>query len=89
MDAQTARNRSEVDVGIRDAAGDPHAIDPALAPVGDHLHLHHFHVIGAVVMHDVEQRDALVRGGPKDARPEHEVTVTDDAHTEAAILLVG
>ena len=40
-------------------------------------------------MHDVEQRDALVRRGPEDAWPEHEIAVPDEAHTEPSIFLVG
>ena len=43
-------------------------IDAALVPVGHPLQVHDFLMIGAVVVHDVQQRNAVMRGGPQDAR---------------------
>ena len=66
-----------------------HAVDAALPAVGNRLQLHDLRVIAAVVVHDVEKRNALVRGGPENAGAEHQIAVADEADAEAAVLLIG
>ena len=46
-------------------------------------------MVGAVVLHDVEDRDLVVRRRPHRARAEHEVAVAAERDGEAAVLLVG
>ena len=74
--------------GVRNRVADARPIDAAITRIGDHLHLHHLGMIRAVVVHDVEDRDAFVRGGPQRAWGEHQIAVAADAHRQTSMLLV-
>ena len=51
-----------------------HAVAEARQP----LHVHHFLVVGAVVVHHREQRDPVLRRGPQHAGRVHQVAVALD-----------
>ena len=63
--------------------------DAAIVAVGHDLHLHQLLMIGAVVVHDDQERNAVVRRGPQHAGREHQVAVVLDADGEAAVLAIG
>ena len=65
------------------------AIHAAIVLVRHALHLHHFLMIGAVVVHDAQQRNAVMRGGPQDSRRIHQVAVALDVDREPAMLAIG
>ena len=65
------------------------AVDAALAPVGHALDAHDLLMIGAVVVHHVEDRQAADGGRPQDARRIHQIAVGIDRDGDAAMLLVG
>src|ERR1700746_1874261 len=46
-------------------------------------------VIGAVVVHHIEHRQAAVRAGPQHARAIHEIAIALDRHRQPPVLLVG
>ena len=59
---------------------------PRLRAVGHALHVHDLLVIGAVVVHDAQQRNLVMRRGPQHAGRVHQVAVGLDADREAAVL---
>ena len=65
------------------------AIDAAVVAVAHALHVHHFLVIGAVVVHHAQQRNAVMRGGPQHAGRVHQVAVGLDRDREAAVLALA
>ncbi len=68
MDAEAARHRGIIDVRIGDAwCRWAMLLDAAAAAVGHRLQVHELLMIGAVVVHDVEHRDAVVRRRPQRA----------------------
>ena len=67
----------------------PAAIDAAIVAVRHALHVHHFLVVGAVVVHDAQQRNAVMRRGPQHAGRVHQVAVVLDVDRQPAVLLVG
>ena len=64
-------------------------LDAAAEPRRHRGEVHVFLMVGAIVVHDVEQRDAMVRGGPQRARHEHEVAIAAERDGEPAVALVG
>jgi hypothetical protein len=46
-------------------------------------------MVTAIVVHDREERNAMVRGRPKNAGPVHKVAVILDIDAEAAVLAIG
>jgi len=67
---------------------DLHAIYAAAVAIRHNLHLHHLLMIGAIVVHDGEQRNAVMRGGPENSRRVHQIAVALDVHRQAAVLAV-
>ena len=53
------------------------------------LQIHDLLMIGAVVVHDVEHRNLVMRRRPQRAGHEHEVAVAVEGDREAAMPLVG
>src|SRR5215831_2886735 len=51
--------------------------------------MHDLLVVGAVVVHDGEERDAVVGAGPEDAGSVHQVAIVLDVDGEAAVLAVS
>src|SRR6478672_7944845 len=64
MRAHAACDGRIVDVRIFDRRADVCLLDTASMTSGHRLQVHVFLVIGAVVMHDVEHRNAMMRRGP-------------------------
>jgi hypothetical protein len=64
-------------------------LDAALMPIGHPLNVHHFLMVGSVVMHHRQQRDAVVRRRPKDPVGIHQVPVRLRVNVEPAVLPVG
>ena len=85
----TCGELGEIDIRIGDGVADMRAVDAPLALRGHRLHVHDFLVIGAVVMYDVQQRDAVMRGRPERAWREHQVAVAADRDGQAAVLAMG
>src|SRR5215470_18860382 len=56
VQAETSRQSGVVDVRVFDGRPDPCRRDAALVPVGHALNVHDLLMIGAVVVHDREQR---------------------------------
>src|SRR5882762_4702883 len=56
---------------------------------GHVLEVHMFLVIAAVVVHDAQQRNAVMRGGPQNARSVVEVAVALNVDADATVFLVG
>src|SRR5260221_5520834 len=54
-----------------------------VTPARHTLHVHRFLVIATIVVHDREQRNLVLDGGPQHARSEHHVTVGLEVHREA------
>jgi len=48
------------------------SVNTTIVPVSHVLHLHDFLIVGAVVVHDVQDRDAVVRRRPQDTRRIHQ-----------------
>ena len=89
MGAHAAGDGGVVDIRVLERGADIHLRHIAAMPRrhGDEVHV--FLVIGAVVLHDIEDRNLVMRGGPQRAGIEHEVAVAAERHREAAVLLVG
>jgi hypothetical protein len=56
-----------IDIGIGESGADAGLRNAALVASGHALHVHHFLMIGAVVVHYAQQRNAVMRCGPKNA----------------------
>ena len=78
-----------IDIRLGHGGADAGAIDAAIVPVGHDLHLHHFLMIGAVVVHHGEQRNVVMRRGPQNSGGIHQIAVILDIHREAAVFPVG
>ena len=64
-------------------------INAALVPGGHTLDVHDLLVIGAVVVHDGKQGDAVVSRGPQHARRVHEIAIALGIDHQAAMLLMS
>src|SRR5579863_3834806 len=64
------------------------AVGSAIVQGGLLFDEHHFLVIAAVVVHDGEQRDAMVRGSPKNSRRIIEIAIGLDAHRQSAMFAI-
>ncbi len=88
VDSQTAGHRRVIDVRILDSRSDVRRRDPALPPIGHALEMHHFLMIGPVVVHHEQNWDAMMRSCPEWPRGIHEIAVILDADAQSAVLLV-
>ena len=88
MDAHAARNHRIVNIRIFKRCADSGIGDAPLMAVGHPLDMHDLLMIGTVVVHDAEQRNAMMCGGPQRARSVHEITVILYADAKPAILPV-
>ena len=79
----------EIDIGVLERAPDLRPIDAAIVPVRHALHVHDFLMIGTIVEHDRQQRDAMVRRGPQDSRGKQQIPVALDVHRQPAVFAVG
>ncbi len=62
---------------------------PRLVRGGHVLDVHALLMIGAIVVHDAEQRDLVMRGGPQDAGRVVQIAVALDVDGQAAVFAVG
>src|SRR5437867_4250933 len=62
VNAQATRNGCVVDIGIPDFRADTGIDDAALMPVGHALDMHDLLMVGPIVVHHAEQRNAVMRG---------------------------
>ena len=79
----------EVDIRIVDGRPDGRTRDAALVPIRHPLDVHDLLMVRAVVVHQGEQRDLVMRGRPPDTRRVEEVAVALNVHRDSALLLVG
>ena len=63
--------------------------DAAFGARGHVLHVHQLLMIGAVVVHDGQQRNLVMRGGPKDAGSVVEIAVALDVDADAPVFAIG
>ena len=75
-------------VGILEGGSDMRAIDAAIVAVGHALHVHHFFVVRAIVVHHAQHRNAMMRRCPQHCRSEEQVAVILNADGQAAILFI-
>ncbi len=86
--AHALREFREIDVGTRYRCAGAAVCDPAAVPVSHDLNLHDFLMVGPVVVHDVQHRNAVVRGRPQDSRGVHQIAVVLNIHGQPAIFAV-
>src|SRR5262249_1477727 len=55
---------------------------------GHDLNLHQLLMVGAIVVHDDQQRNAMMRGGPENPWSKHQVAIILNANGEAAVLAI-
>ena len=55
---------------------------------GDLLHLHHFRIVCAVVVHDRQHRNAVMSGRPEHSGQIHQVTVVLEIDRNPPVLPV-
>ena len=65
------------------------AVYAAIMPVRGNLDFHHFLVICAIIVHDGQQRNAMMRRRPKYTGSVHQVAVRLDVDGEASTRLIG
>ena len=75
----------EVDIGLGDGVADVGAIDTALPFGRHHLDEHDFLVVGAVVMNQVQQRNAVMCRRPQCAWGEQQVAVAADRYGQSPV----
>ena len=63
-------------------------LDPALMPAGHALYVHRLFVIGAVVVHDAQKRNAMMRRGPQHGRDKQKIAVVLNIDAEPAVFAV-
>ena len=63
-------------------------LDVAIVFRCEHLHVHALLMIGAVVVHDVQHRDLVMRGGPQDSGRVVQIAVALNVDGQAAVFLV-
>src|SRR5579871_3346857 len=89
MKPEAARQGRVVDERVFEAGADVRVVDAALMPVRHALDVHDFLMIGAVVMHDAQERNAVMRRGPKDSGSVHQIAVVLNAYAKSAVLAVS
>jgi len=78
-----------IDVGIVKGRADSAVINPALVPVGHTLEVHELLMIRAIVVHDAQERDLVMRGGPQDSRGVHDIAIILEVDSQASVLSIG
>ena len=82
--ALRARHAGEVDVGIGNALADPAVLDRSVAHAGDALLMQFVVEEGAIVGDDDQQRNAVMRRGPKRGHAHQEIAVAADRDRQPA-----
>src|SRR5271166_459795 len=77
-----------INAGVINRGANLGAIDSAAVAIGHDLHLHDLLMIGAIVVHDRQERNAMMRGGPQNSGSVHQVAVALDIHGQPAVLAV-
>jgi hypothetical protein len=65
------------------------ALEAAVTAVGHELHGHDLLVIRAIVVHQIENRNLMMRGRPQHAVGHHEIAIGLNANAQPPVLLVG
>src|SRR5882757_1598788 len=86
--AHGLRHRGEVRFGVAHVYADVRALDRRAAQLGHPDLVLPVVVVGAVVVHDDQQRDAVLRRNPHRARVEHEIAVGLYVDDEAFLVAV-
>ena len=68
IQAHALRHFREGDIGIRQRRSSGPPIDPTVAFVAHALHVHDLLVIAAIVEHNAQEWNAMVRGSPQHTR---------------------
>jgi hypothetical protein len=89
MDAEGARQCGKIDIRIADCCPDLSILDVAAVARGHGQETNKFLVIGTIVVHYLENRDAMVGGCPQRARHEHKIAVALDSDGEPPMVLIG
>src|ERR1700737_5092130 len=82
---QGFRELRVIDVRIPDCCADMRILDAALAPIGHALKMHDLLMVGAVVPHDGEHRNLMMRRRPERAWGIHGVAVVLDVDAKALV----
>src|SRR5580704_1687519 len=88
MDTEPSCDGGVVDIRIFNGGADVGIRNAASMARGHGLQIHIFLMVGAVVVKDVEHRNAMVRRRPQRTRHEHEIAVAAECERQAPMLLV-
>ena len=88
MDTHALRYLCVVDVRSSDGSSDIAVRDAAAVPVGHDLDLHNLLMVRAVVVHDAQERDFVMRRRPQDSWGVHQIAIVLNIDGQAAILPV-
>jgi hypothetical protein len=78
MDAHALGDLGVIDIRIFELRADTCLRYAAVVARGHALHMHHFLMIGAIVVHHAQQGNAMMGGGPEHAGRVHEIAVILD-----------
>src|SRR5260370_35660884 len=78
----------KIHIRVGECRADPGPVDSAIVPVGHPLHVHQLFVIRPIIVHDAQQRNAMMRRRPQHRRHKHKIAVILNTHREAALLPV-
>src|SRR5712692_3981703 len=87
--AHAPRQLRVMDVGVLERRADVGAGDAAIVAVAHALQVHDLLVVRAVVVHDTQHRDAVMGGGPQNARRVHQIAVVLDTDGKSPMFAVG
>src|SRR5882762_2089681 len=89
MHAHTLSELGIVDIRTYDGCSNIGTRNSAVMPVRHALNMHELLVVTAIVVHDAEQRNLVVRGGPQNPGGVHQVSIALDGNGEAAVFFIG
>src|SRR5450755_2089202 len=89
MHAHTLRQLGEVDFRVDQGGTDIGTVDATIVTIGHTLHVHQLLMISAIVVHDTEQRNLVMRRCPQNSRSIHQIAIALNSDCQAPVLLVG
>src|SRR5882757_1746054 len=89
MHAHALSELGIVDIRTYDGCSNIGTRNSAVMPVRHALDVHEFLMVAAIVVHDAEKRDLVVRRGPQNPGGVHQVPIALDGNSEAAVFFVG
>src|ERR1700746_154174 len=88
MDSHALCDFCVIDSRIVQCSADVGFSDAAIMAQRHPLNMHDFLVVSAVIMHDTEERNRMVRGGPEHTGCVHQIAVILNRNAQATILFV-